>query len=83
MRQFLKNEDGGKMFAPLNRRETLFQIAELVEREFGVTASVVNTYDPISDRVWLALHLLPPSGSNGVSDSVAARFRELWREFLK
>ncbi|GHS95514.1 hypothetical protein FACS1894139_03700 [Planctomycetales bacterium] len=81
MRQILKDEDGGKMLAPLDRRATLFQIAELGEREFGASAGVVNTYDPISDKVWLTLQLLNPRGGT-VGDDALARWRALWREFL-
>lgn len=82
MRQFLKNEHGEKMLTTRSpaRRKALFMVAGLIEQELGITPTVVNTYEPITDSVMLGLHLLPPG--EGFSEEQLNAMRRIWREFL-
>ncbi len=80
MRQFLKGENGEKLLTTRSHRRTVFLVAEMIEREVGVSVSAVNTYDPVADAVMLGLHVLP--SAPGVSEEQLAAMRRIWREFL-
>lgn len=80
-RRFIKDEDGGALWVPLEKRQLAFRVAQTICETLEIEAVIATVRHAESGEEGVGLYL--NSGAGEIHPDTIEQARNLWRHFLR